>query len=159
MKPNWVCKLSNEIILRCATSYFLDDMKIFIAIAGIHSIAFLIVTFQLFLTKPTSLKVMIPIVLVTVTAFMLLIAIDFFIEFHLMHVPPKEQYKSSEKVPKNESDGKKKGKGFKMGFFIIYVNMCIVSWFLYLAYKDLEEEIEKEEYESQPIEIIISHIT
>lgn len=133
-------------------------MKIFIVLAAIHSIAFFIISIHLALAKPTSLKVMLPIIFVTTTAFLLLIAIDFYIEFHLMHVTPKVLYTNVGKKPEKEKGGKDKGKGFKLGFMIIYVNMCIVTWFLYLAYKDLEEELDNEEYENEP-EIIISHIT
>lgn len=98
---------------------------------------------------------MVPLIIVTTIAFLLLIAIDLVIEFHLIHLTPRDQYTATHKAPKDE---KNKGKGFKLAFFVIYVNMCIVTWFLYLAYKDLEEEIEREEYGSQP-EIVISHIT
>lgn len=134
-------------------------MKIFLVLAGVHSIVFLIVTIQLFIAKPTSLKVMLPIIIVTTTAFILLIAIDFYIEFHLMHVPPKIQYTNVDKKS-DKKGGKDKGKGFKLGFLIIYINLCIVTWFLYLAYKDLEEELDnEEECENPPMEIVISHIT
>lgn len=132
-------------------------MEIFIILAGVHAAAFFIVTIQLCIAKPTSLKVMLPIVIITTTAFILLIAIDFYIEFHLMHVPPKVAYTIDKKSDKK--GGKDKGKGFKLGFLVIYINMCIVMWFLYLAYKDLDEELDKEELENQPMEIIISHIT
>lgn len=137
-------------------------MKPFIALAGVQSFAFFIVTIQLLVAKPTSMKVIIPLVLITTSAFFLLIAIDFYIEYHLLHVTPKLQYTKSHDAedPSDEKSKKKKGKGFKLGFFIIYVHMCIVTWFLYLAFKDLEEEIESQEFEDEPnMEITISHIT
>lgn len=142
-------------------------MKPFIALAGVHSLAFFIVTIQLLLAKPTSMKVLIPLILITTSAFFLLISIDFYIEYHLLHVTPKLQYTKSDDAPSDKESKKKKGKGFKLGFLVIYINMCLVTWFLYLAFKDLEEEIESQEYEDEPnninsnnnMEIIISHIT
>lgn len=135
-------------------------MKPFIAIAGVHSFGFFIVTIQLLLAKPTTMKVIIPLILVTTSAFFLLIAIDFYIEYHLLHVTPKVQYTKSDDALSEGESKKKKGKGFKLGFLIIYINMCLVTWFLYLAFKDLEEEIENQEYEDEPnMEITISHIT
>lgn len=128
---------------------------------GAQSLAFLLVTIQLFFAKPTSMKVLIPLILVTLSAFILLVAIDFYIEYHLMHMTPKDSYTKQEKEEEDDEKGKKKkGKGFKLAFLIIYINMCIVTWIIYLAYKNLEEEIENEEYEDEaPMEITISHIT
>lgn len=138
-------------------------MRFFIIISGIQSIAFLFVTLQLLLAKPSSLKVMIPLILITITAFILLIAIDLYIEFHLMHKTPKIRYMSDARVTTTTieppKDKKKKGKEFKLGFSIIYINMCVVFWFLYYGYKDLEEQFENEENEIQQMEIVISHIT
>lgn len=65
---------------------------------------------------------------------------------------------TTDKKP-DKKGGKDKGKGFKLGFLIIYINMCIVTWFLYLAYKDLEEELDEEDEPYPPMEIVISHIT
>lgn len=132
-------------------------MMAFIIIAGIHAVAFFIVTIQLFIAKPTSLKVIIPIILITASAFFLLIAIDFFIEYHHLHVSPRDKF-TKDKLD-DDNLKKKKGKGFKMGFLIIYINMCVVAWLIYLAYKYLEEELDNEEYEDEPMEITISHIT
>lgn len=134
-------------------------MKIFIVLAGIQSCAFLFTTLQLLIVKPTSLRVMMPVVIITISAFILLISIDFYIEYHLMHMTPKAQYTKSADRPTEEGGNKKKGKGFKMGFLIIYINMCLVTWLIYLAYKNLEEELDNEEYENEPMEITISHIT
>jgi len=108
--------------------------------------------------KPTSKKVIIPLVLVVSTSFLLLVAIDFFIEVHLLHVTPKELLTKSDEGDDSKK-GKKKGKGFKMGYLIIYSSMCIVVWFLYLACKDLEEDLERQRSENEPMEITISHIT
>ena len=136
----------------------LDHTIGFIILSGFHAFAFALITIQLLVVKPTSKKVIIPLFIVVSTSFLLLVAIDFFIEVHLLHVTPKEQFTKS-----NESDDskkeKKKGKGFKMGYLIIYSSMCIVVWFLYLAYKDLEEDLERQKSENEPMEIIISHIT
>jgi hypothetical protein len=110
--------------------------------------------------KPTSKKVIIPLVIVVSTSFFLLVAIDFFIEVHLLHYTPKQVLAGDQK-PKVEdpTSKKKKGKGFKMGYLVIYSSMCIVVWFLYLAYKDLEEDLERQRRENEPMEITISHIT
>lgn len=136
----------------------LDHTIGFIILSGFHAFAFALITIQLLVVKPTSKKVIIPLFIVVSTSFLLLVAIDFFIEVHLLHVTPKEQFTKS-----NESDDskkeKKKGKGFKMGYLIIYSSMCIVVWFLYLAYKDLEEDLERQRSENEPMEITISHIT
>ena len=39
--------------------------------------------------------------------------------------------------------------------------MCLVTGFLYLAYKDLEEYLENQKHENEPSEVVItiSHIT
>lgn len=42
--------------------------------------------------------------------------------------------------------------------YIYIVCMCIVTGFLYLAYKDLEQYIEAERMANEPNEIIVSHI-
>jgi p-aminobenzoyl-glutamate transporter AbgT len=128
-------------------------------LAGVISIAFLLVTIQLFFAKPTSMKILIPFVLVTILAFIFLLAIDFYIEYHLLHMTPKDSYTRHEKEDGKKSE-KKKGKGFKLAFLVIYIHMCVVTWFIYLAFKDLEEEIENQEFEDEPpMEITISHIT
>jgi phosphoglycerol transferase MdoB-like AlkP superfamily enzyme len=132
-------------------------MIIFIVLSGFHAFAFLIISVQLLIAKPTTRKVIIPLIIAVVSAFILLVSIDFFIEFHLLHHTPKETYSNMNK--NDDEKKKKKGKGFKMGYLIIYSSMCVVSWFIFLAYKNLEEEIEKQKRESEPMEITISHIT
>ena len=140
----------------------------FIILSGFHAFAFALITIQLLVVKPTSTKVIIPLVIVVSTAFFLLVAIDFFIEVHLLHVTPKEQLTKThdDHVPTTVSPEddqskkpKKKGKGFKLGYLVIYSSMCVVVWFLYLAFKDLEEDLERQRSENEPIEITISHIT
>jgi hypothetical protein len=130
-------------------------MIIFIVLSGFHAFAFLIVTIQLLMAKPTT-RAVIPLVIVVASSFFLLVTIDFFIEVHLLHMSPKAIYTKSKT---DEESKKKKGKGFKMGYLIIYSSMCVVAWFLFLAYKNLEEEVESQKRENEPMEITISHIT
>lgn len=74
---------------------------------------FLITFIQLLVAKPTSKKVLIPIVFFTSTAFMILIAVDFYLEVQLSHLPPKETLTLEKPSPKGKSR-------FKMGYLIIY---------------------------------------
>lgn len=84
--------------------------------ATINAFAFLLTFIQLALSKPTSRKPLIPIVLVTISAFALLIAIDFYLEFQLSHLTPKEVLTKTEKeIPPKKTKGR-----FKMGYFVIY---------------------------------------
>ncbi|KAL7037015.1 hypothetical protein ACKWTF_009032 [Chironomus riparius] len=143
----------------------IDHMIGFIILSGFHAFAFGLITIQLVVVKPKTTKVIIPLVIVVSTAFFLLVAIDFFIEVHLLHVTPKEQLTKThdDKAEMPEDDQtkklKKKGKGFKLGYLVIYSSMCVVVWFLYLAFKDLEEDLERQKSENEPMEITISHIT
>lgn len=90
-------------------------MTIFIVLATANTFGFLATFIQLAIAKPTSKKLLIPIVLCTAAAFVLLIAIDFFFEFQLTHVSPKETFTQSKDSPS------KKGKArFKMGYLVIY---------------------------------------
>lgn len=79
---------------------------------------FLITFVQLLIVKPTSKKIIIPIVVVTTIAFAIMVAIDFSLELQLArHValnPPKVI---------DNGKPKKKGRGnsgFKTGYMIIY---------------------------------------
>lgn len=126
-------------------------------LCGFHTLAFFIITIQLLIVKPKSKKVMIPLVLAVSTGFLLLVAIDFFFEVHKLHATPKEIFTKSH--TKDETSKKKKGKGFKSGYFVIYCSMCIVIWFIFLAYKDLEEDLQRKRDNEQHVQITISHIT
>ncbi|KAG5680038.1 hypothetical protein PVAND_009569 [Polypedilum vanderplanki] len=140
----------------------IENMLIFIVLCGLHAFALFIITIQLFVAKPTTKKVIIPLVILIATSFVLLVAIDFFIEFHLMHLTPKAVLTQTQKKSvEDKSKDKKKGKGFKMGYLIIYSSFCVIVWFVFLAYKNLEEDIEKQKKENElpPMEITISHIT
>lgn len=144
----------------------LDHMIGFIILSGFHAFAFALITIQLLVVKPKSTKVLIPLIIAVSTAFFLLVAIDFFIEVHLLHVTPKEQLTKAHDDTSSKGSNtdetkkaKKKGKGFKLGYLVIYSSMCVVVWFLYLAYKDLEEDLERQRCENEPMEITISHIT
>lgn len=86
----------------------------FIVLSILTAIAFFVTFVQLLNSKPTSKKVLIPIVLVTTFAFMILIALDFYLEIQLSHLTPKEALTSS------ESSSKKGKSRFKTGYLIIY---------------------------------------
>lgn len=136
-------------------------MYIFLVLCGVHAFAYFFISIQLCLVrnKATSRKIIIPLVIAVATSFILLVAIDFFIEVHLLHMTPKQSYTQDKSIKKPEEESKKKkGKGFKLGYLIIYTTMCIVGCFMYLAFKDLEEEIEKRKKDNEPMEITISHI-
>ena len=77
------------------------------------AIGFLVSFIQLLIVTPKSKKVILPIVLLTTTAFCILIALDFYLEIQLTHIPPKETF--------TKDSTSKKGKArFKMGYLAIY---------------------------------------
>lgn len=90
----------------------------FIIPSAITAIGFLLTFFQLLFSKPSTKKVLVPIIVFTSVAFAILIALDFYLEFQLTHLPPppKEVYTKTE-----PSHDEKKGKTrFKMGYLVIY---------------------------------------
>lgn len=109
-------------------------------------------------------------IIFTTTSFVILIAIDFYLEVQLVHSSPKVVYTQ-------EKPDKKRKSRFKTGYLFIYselprlnilllkteislkVSLCVVTGFLYLAYKDLEEYLEKQKNDNETNEIMISHIT
>lgn len=129
-------------------------MKSFLILSVINMFGFLFTFVQLLIAKPTSKKIICPLVFFASTAFLILIAIDFYIEIHLSHMPPKEIFTQSKENKSTKSKAR-----FKMAYLIIYMCLCIVGGFMYLAYKDLEEYLENQKTESEPLpEITISHI-
>lgn len=78
-----------------------------------NAAGFLVAFVQLMIAKPTSKKILLPIVLVTLTAFAILIAVDIHLEFNFSQVTPKESYTM-------ESPSKKGKSRFKMGYLVIH---------------------------------------
>ena len=93
-------------------------MKVFLVLSFISGIGFLVTFIQLLVVKPTSTKVLIPIVIVTSMAFAVLIAIDFCLELQLARYvaanPPKVLETGK---PKKKGRG---NSGFKTVYMIIY---------------------------------------
>lgn len=102
--------INSQIVL------FAESFTVFIILATVNAFAFLVTFVQLALSKPTSRKVLIPIVLVTISAFAILIAIDFYLEIQLTHLTPKQVLTKTEvETPPKKTKGR-----FKMGYFVIY---------------------------------------
>lgn len=93
--------------------FLTEDVKTFIILSALVAFGFLVTMTQLVIAKPTSKKALIPIVVVTSAAFVLLIAIDFFLEIRLTHVSPKEALTAEVSNEKGKSR-------FKTGYLIIY---------------------------------------
>lgn len=91
---------------------FSDDLLLFIVLSTVNAFGFLFAFVQLLIVKPSSKKILIPIIIFTTTAFLILIALDFYLEIQLTHVTPRKSLTAEEK-----SEGKTR---FKMGYLIIY---------------------------------------
>lgn len=92
---------------------FSDNMKLFLLLSVINGFGFLMTFVQLLIAKPTSKKVLVPIVFFMTSAFLILIAVDFYLEIQMTHLPPKETY--------TMDNPSKKGKArFKTGYLVIY---------------------------------------
>jgi hypothetical protein len=147
---------------------FPEMLKFFILLSVLNAFGFLATFVQLSIVKPTSRKVLIPVTLVTIAAFCLLIAVDFYLEVQLAHSPPKETY------TKGSTD--KKGKArIKIGYLVIYGEMdsSCLEISVFRDSNELSNDFEngqrsvktklmfflekKKEGETQ--EIVISHIT
>lgn len=169
--------LSYEEKLEKAKSDADRHIKLFYMICIGFSLAYVAVFIQLFITKAKSKKVVIPLILVTSVTFLVLIAIDFYLEIQLTHSTFRDNYMQSKDAP-----GKKGKAKFKTGYLIIYgeilvqnllefslnsfqFSACFVITFGYIffAYKELEEYLERllqtSSTPSTPKVIVISHIT
>lgn len=96
-------------------------MKVFAVLAVANCIGFLITFIQLLIAKPTSKKVLIPIIVFSATAFALIIALDFYIEVHLSD---RESHPLEIICKKSKKHGKvckeKPNSRFKFALFVIY---------------------------------------
>jgi hypothetical protein len=110
------------------TKILSENLTIFIVLSIINTFGFLAAFIQLSITKPNSKKVLIPIVFCTSAAFLILIAIDFFLEIQLTHISPKESYTQSTAQDGKSPAGKKGKARFKMGYLIIYGELKFVRF-------------------------------
>lgn len=99
--------------------FLLADVKVFIILAAVNAFGFFISFVQLMLMKPTSKKVILPVVLCTITTFMVLIAFDFYLEIRMAHPSDalKAQLTKTEKAAEGEEESKSRA---KVGYLIIY---------------------------------------
>lgn len=98
-----------------------EHLNVFYAICIFNALAYVLVFIQLFVTKPKSKKVIIPLILVTSVTFIMLIAIDFYLEIQMTHTTFKDSYMQSSK------ESPKKGKAkFKTGYLMIYGELLLI---------------------------------
>lgn len=97
-------------------SVILGDLRVFLGLFVVNTIGLLITFVQLLFAKPKSKKILIPIVLFTITTFAILIATDFYLEIKMTHITPKQNYTQTV----SKEDEKKRKSRFKMGYFVIY---------------------------------------
>lgn len=111
-----VGNLTQEEALKKAQTEADDDLRIFYTICVCFALAYVALFVQLFMTKPKSKKVILPLVLVTSITFLVLIAIDFYLEIQVAHSTFRDSYMQSKESPTD-----KKGKAkFKTGYLIVY---------------------------------------